>query len=333
MSNRVSCGVCTYSFGYVTGGIGRGTNAANPNPLDGFGLIDLAVKHSLSGVEFPASMLGAPDSDEWAKARDLLTRHDLHIVVDGGLLLKQDVAQLIRAAQALGAKTARVILSGLLCGDRRPMEGKWGEHVRECAKRLQEVEPMARDAGVAIAVENHQDASSEDLLHLCETVDSPCVGVNLDAGNPLAVGEDPVEFAEKIAPFLKNVHLKDYVMVPSDTGYRLIRCALGDGVVDWERLFPIFDENAPNATRSIELGAMQERHVQLFESWWWEHYTARDARTLVGPMRLLATHGLPRDFDGRIPFEKGEPLQAQYDYEMSQFERSVEYLRNLLAES
>ena len=89
---------------------------------------------------------------------------------------------------------------------------------------------------MALAIENHQDADSEDLLWLCESVGGEFIGVNLDTGNPLAVGEGPVEFAARIAPFLKNVHLKDYRMHRTPAGYRLVRCPLGDGVVDFPAL-------------------------------------------------------------------------------------------------
>jgi sugar phosphate isomerase/epimerase len=66
------------------------------------------------------------------------------------------------------------------------------------------------ETGVAIALENHQDLTSDELVALCEDVGSPQSGVNLDVANPLAVGEEPLAFARRGMPYLKNVHLKDY---------------------------------------------------------------------------------------------------------------------------
>jgi sugar phosphate isomerase/epimerase len=325
------CGVSAFSFAYLTGGLGRGTGRANPRPLDIFGLMDLAAAAGLSGVEFPPGMVPDPSADGLTRLRNELRARRLTPVLDGGSVLNPVLPDSVRAAHALGCRTLRVVLSSILCGDRSPMAGRWQEHLDKAACALREVEPLARELAVAVAVENHQDATSDDLVWLCQQVGSPAVGVNLDAGNPLAVGECPVEFARRVAPYLKNVHLKDYLMYRTPAGYRLVRCALGEGVLDWRALFDLFDAEAPQATRNIELGAMQDRHIRLFEAAWWEHYPARDVRTLLSPLRLLADMGQPADAEYRVPWERGEPPEAQEAYEREQFHRSVEFLRTILA--
>jgi sugar phosphate isomerase/epimerase len=290
--------------------------------------MDLATNAGLSGVEFPVSFVTDRSTDGYATVREELCRRGLRPVADGSGVLDPALAEWVRVAHGVGSRTLRVVLSGILCGDRSPMAGKWDEHVDRAIAALRAVEPLARELGVHIAVENHQDATSDDLLRICETVDSPFVGVNLDAANPLAVGEDPLAFAERIAPFLKNVHVKDYLMFPTESGYRLVRCAIGEGVMDWRALFALCDAKAPDATRNIELGAMQDRHIRLLEPDWWEHYPPRDVRTLLTPLRLLATKGQPRDAEYRVPWERGA-FSEQEAYEREQFERSVSYLASL----
>lgn len=325
-------GVAAYSFGYLTGWLGRGTPYENPHPLDLMGLMDLAAAFELSGVEFPVSWVMNRSPEEYATLREALRRRGLTPVVDGSGVLEPALREWLRIAHHVGAPTLRVVLSGILCGDRSPMKGKWEEHLDRVVAVLRAVEPLARELGVAVAVENHQDATSDDLLRICETVDSPFVGVNLDAGNPLAVGEGPLAFAERVAPFLKNVHLKDYLIFPTESGYRLVRCAIGDGVVNWQALFELLDRKAPRATRNIELGAMEARHIRLLESEWWEPYPPRDARTLLEPLRLLLRQGKPRDADYRVPWERGA-FAEQETYERDQFERSVQFLRSLTESS
>ncbi|GIX07812.1 MAG: xylose isomerase [Candidatus Poribacteria bacterium] len=324
--SRIPVGVCAYSFAYAIGWM-RGMELEGQRRMTAEDLIRLATEHGLSGVELPPQMLGEGETP--ARIRELLDSLGLYLVLDGGLVLSGPLEEWIQTAHTLGARTLRLTLSRVLCGDRSEMAGHWQEHLNAIASRLQAVEPLARKLGVSLALENHQDADSDDLRSLCERIGSPVIGVNLDVGNALAVGEDPLEFAKKVAPFLKNVHLKDYQMVRSPEGYRLVRCAVGEGVVDWPGIFQILEEQASTATCNIELGAIKERHIRLFTPEWWAHYPARDVRTLLGPLRLLATHGLPPETETRVPIDRGESVQAQLAYEMGQFQASVAYLKRL----
>ena len=80
-------------------------------------------------------------------------------------------------------------------------------HARETLNREAR---KAADAGLQVAIENHQDFGSDELMAFAEEA-GPNVGIALDTGNPFAVAEDPVAFAKRVAPRLTHVHLKDYV--------------------------------------------------------------------------------------------------------------------------
>lgn len=183
-----------------------------------------------------------------------------------------------------------------------------------------------------IAIENHQDAGSDDLLWLCEQVGSERIGVTLDTGNPLAVGEDPLVFACRVAPYLKNVHLKDYQIFRAPGGYRLVRCAVGAGVIDFPALFALFAREAPAAPCSIELGATKARHIRLLTPEWWEHFPARDVRELLSVLNLVACHGRPEEAEWRTPHEREAPDAERVAYELGQFQESVRYLARLAGE-
>jgi sugar phosphate isomerase/epimerase len=90
------------------------------------------------------------------------------------------------------------------------------DHARETLNREAR---KAADAGLEVAIENHQDFCSEELMALAEGA-GPNVGIALDTGNPFAVAEDPVAFAKRVAPRLKHVHLKDYVSQFTSEGFR-----------------------------------------------------------------------------------------------------------------
>ena len=89
--------------------------------------------------------------------------------------------------------------------------------------------PRAFDEGRVLAIENHQDFGSDELAEFCETTRG--VGICLDTGNTFPVAEAPLDFTRRIAPHVRHVHLKDYRVQFTDEGYRLVRCAIGDGAV------------------------------------------------------------------------------------------------------
>jgi len=142
------------------------------------------------------------------------------------------------------------------------------------------------------------------------------------------VAESPVAFARRVKPFVRNVHLKDYHVFLSATGYRLSTCAIGEGVIDFPTLFDLFVDQ-PDLPMSIELGARQARHVELLEEDWWQDYPPRGLRDLVELLRIVFPKARPASDDYRIPHERGEGAEALREYELAEFRRSVEYLRRV----
>ena len=335
-------GVCAYSF-----------NTGH----DAFELMDMAVEHGLAGVEFPPDDCLrdlAPSTLEEARAR--AEGSGLFVVADGGQVERTMLERLIPAAAGLGASTLRVVMSGVLGGDRRPLSGRWHAHLEACRDILREALPLAEEHGVVIAVENHSDATSHDMRWLCEELDSAYIGITLDVGNVLAVCEEPFGYTERLLPFLRHVHLKDYTIHPSGEGYRIARCPLGAGVVDYPGLLTLIDayhgrSGSPGSpgppgppgppsrpaspgrsggiTKTIELGAIYARHVRMLMDDYWAEYPDRDIRDMLPFLRLYGSHVRPAGEDWRTPKEKDEPVEVLKAYEQRQFEESVAYLKEI----
>lgn len=316
-------GLCLYTFTYLAGFSGH-------KGYDAYDLMNLAAKHGLSGAEFPPEgCLPDLEAATLDRARQYAADQELFLVADGGPVEPAMLRRLIPAARGLGTSTLRVILSRILGGDRRPMAGRWEEHMQHCLRVLRDALPIAKEYGVTIAVENHSDATSRDLLRLCETLDSEHIGINLDTGNVLAVCEEPIGYATRLMPFLRNVHLKDYTLHPSDEGYRMARCALGKGVVDFPALLALIDHHHPGITKTIELGAVDARHVRMLADDYWSEFPARDITDMLPLLRLYLDKGRPRDEDWRTPRERGESGEAMAAYETREFEESVAYLKEI----
>jgi len=198
----LSLGVCIYGIAYSAGMVGRGTPRANPRPLDATGFLHLAAELGLNSVEVPLPYIH-PTEDLAALRAYVHQAHDLGLrVVSAGVPIEEDAFRHhLHTLHNLGIRTVRCVLSSVLCGDRRPIGGLegWQRHLAGKIDTLRAIAPLAEKFDIRIGVENHQDATSTDLIHLCETVGSPSVGITLDTGNPLAVAEDPVAFAPRWA--------------------------------------------------------------------------------------------------------------------------------------
>ena len=321
-----------YGLPHTIGLLPTKDGAAHPAPLRCLDLLDAAAAMGLAGVEFLL-----PGSEEMSVERlreELLTRN-LRLVADYPALMGADAetfrAYLQSAAKA-GAKVVRAMLSGTLCGDRRALAGGWDAHLAIIATRLKEVLPYAEALGVCIAVENHQDATTEDLLRLAEGVNySPSFGVTLDTGNSLAVGQEPVETARRLAPLIRHVHLKDYTLHFAPQGYRLVRCAAGRGVINFPAILKIIYANGRDVLPGIEIAAQATRTIPLLDPAWWEHYPVRPVTELLPVLQILWRKGRPEDEPYSSAWEQGADSAAVSAEEWDVLTQSVRYFQTLSA--
>lgn len=302
-----------------------GLNPASGRPLiTPQQLMDQALEAGLQGVELPATLL--QDSDI-STVTSYAQERGLFITLAAGGYDPAKLAEAIDLATRLKAATVRTVIGGAkIGGDRRPLAGRWKPFMQEVLAKLREATVVAERAGVNLAVENHQDLASEELLWLCESIASPHFGITLDTGNPLATAEEPIDFARRVAPHLKNVHLKDYWIYLSEEGYRLVRCPLGQGVIDFPALFEIFANDCPDVTMSVELGALEARHIRVLADDYWPEYPPRSAAQLAQVLRMVQANAKPIG-DWRTPFEREESVEAIIAYEQRQLATSLAYIQ------
>jgi sugar phosphate isomerase/epimerase len=316
-------GLNPYGLTYHLGLQGAGGPRANPKGAGLEGFIAIATELRASVLEIYDPWLRTMSDDELHALRDRLVHLGLTPIVSSGLMMGPFESAL-RSARLLDAKVIRHGLTTVLCGDRHALGEKWGELVAHVRAALTERGPRAADEGRVLAIENHQDFGSDELAEFCETTRG--LGVCLDTGNAFPVAEAPLDFVRRVAPHVRHVHLKDYRVQFTDEGYRLVRCAIGDGAVPFVPMLDILAGQGRKLNAVLEPGALEARHVRLLRPEWWNFYAPKTAPALAACLAAARVNRLPDEADTRTPWERGEDA-AIADYELAMIRRSAQNMR------
>jgi sugar phosphate isomerase/epimerase len=326
----VHIGLNPYGLTFTLGLQGAGTRRANPRPGGLSGFIAIARQIHAEVLELHDAWL-LPMSD--ADLRDLGARlADLGMtpICSHGLAHtpSETLDESIRCARLVGSSCLRLHLTPVLEGARAARGDGWPALVTHARTTLAREAPKAEQAGVALAIEDHQDLGSAELVAFAEEAGHG-TGIVLDTGNPFAVGEDPVAFTRRVLPLLRHVHLKDYRAAWTDDGFRLVRCAIGDGCVPFAEIVPIVAAAYPAMTASIEPGALESRHIRLFAPDWWSGYAPAPAVELATALGRLRRRRIRMGEGVETPWERGDPPEVISAYEQEQIARSAAFARRL----
>jgi len=316
-------GLNPYGLTYYLGLQGAGGPRANPKGAGLEGFIAIATELGATVLEIHDPWLRALSEDELRALRDRLAALGMTPVVSSGLPMGPFESAL-RSAAALDAKIIRYALTTVLCGDRHALGHKWKELVAQVRAALAERGPRAHDAGLTLAIENHQDFGSDELAEFCETTRG--VGICLDTGNAFPVAEAPLDFTRRVAPHVRHVHLKDYRVQFTEEGYRLVRCAIGDGAVPIAAMLDVLATRGEMLTAMLEPGALEARHVRCLRPEWWSFYPPKQASAFAACLAAARVNRLADDADCRTPWERGEDA-AIADYELAMIRRSAANMR------
>jgi sugar phosphate isomerase/epimerase len=317
-----------YGLAYTVGLQGLGTSRANPASIGLPGFIALVRELGLRVIELDHRWLTPLSDTQLAELRQELA--GLQPICSFWLAQQpgETLEDAVRCCSALGATILRFHLTPVLEGGRAAWGSRWTQMRAHARDTLIRETTRVGDAGLILAIENHQDLGSEELVELAQDL-GPHVGICFDTGNAFSVGEDPVAFARRAAHRIRHVHLKDYQAQFTSEGYRLVRCAIGDGAVPFAEIASVLAAQGTRPAASIEPGALEARHIRLFTSDWWTDYPPRDARELGVLLGRLYARALSEDVDARTPWERGEDGPALAAFEMAQVRRSVENVRRI----
>ncbi|CAL9277829.1 3-oxo-isoapionate decarboxylase [Streptomyces sp. SudanB5_2050] len=182
---------------------------------------------ALGGEVFQICDYAPIESYDAARLADVrATADDLGLTLELGTrgIRPEHLLKYLDMAGELGVTLVRSMLN---TADHRP-------DTAEAVALLKEAVPRYADAGVTLGLETYEQVATDDLVDVVRAVDDPHLGIVLDPGNSVARLERPVDVVTATAPYVVNIHVKDFAFTRRDgwVGFTYAGCPLGEGLLD-----------------------------------------------------------------------------------------------------
>ncbi|GAA1498472.1 sugar phosphate isomerase/epimerase family protein [Paeniglutamicibacter kerguelensis] len=245
-----------------------------------FQILDKAKNYGLEGVYFRTILDVSPTLDHGLLAEVRAHADDLGLYLQMGLAkvnpyaaaeapavrrlgdgdYTRGMVKMIEAAsQGAGVTDLWVAcanyqkgLPGYHVFDRFRTDAPWADQLVAIEKFLKLLAPTAREHGIHMNIETHEEITSYEVVRLVEAVGPDTVGVTFDCANVVVRGEDPVAAARRVAPYTRATHLRDFVLGEQDGTFGRVFATIGQGVIDWDAVISILHAANPELPLSIE---------------------------------------------------------------------------------
>jgi sugar phosphate isomerase/epimerase len=244
-------GISSYTYPWAAGIPGY----EPPEPLTALGLLDKAAALGVSVVQIcdnmPLDRLTRPGLDDLKKQ-----------AADNGLLIEvgtrgsapEHLLAYLDLAQRLGSSIVRVVVD---TADDQPSD-------YEVVRRLQTVAPRFGEAGVALAIENHDRFSADTFGEIVEMLHVPHIGICLDTANSFGAGEGWTDVTVGLASYVVNLHIKDFVIrrVSHQLGLTIEGRPAGQGQLDVPWLLQTLEDAGRDPNAILELWTPPEANLE-----------------------------------------------------------------------
>jgi len=243
--------------------------------LTTFQLFDLGVELGLDGFHLDDGVLEnlepsfLREVSAAAKEKNLFLEYNMSLDLGHfGIGIQHDLEEGIGTAQALGADVVKVSMD---IPRPRPRAGsrfhpKVMPYLKETIQKLKTAAPMAQTHGIHLALENHCDSFSEEILWVLKEVNHPFVGACIDTMNAWHIAEDPMKAIENLAPVAFTNHFRDDRIDFCRDGFKVSGVAVGDGDIDMEKAYEFIKTKSPTNRINIEteMGiSLEDRDIAL----------------------------------------------------------------------
>lgn len=327
--------ISIYSFGYSAGFIEDSRRPTDFKYVTPENLLSYCQEKGFGGIEIPMDRYFPNLKNDEArvfiqKVYDL----NLGITVDLENYSPEYIVDLLPLLKEFNLNFFRVKITGIYGGNRYN-HPEFFEDFNSFILSLKEVEGPLKEFGIRMLIENHQDIVLDDYEKIYKEIDSDYVGVNWDVGNSLPAIETPITFLNKTYQKIGNIHLKDYKLYKSKKGYRLSRCSLGKGIVDFSHIFSFLKKNEYKIPMTIELGAMNAREAHIYNEEYWkalpeisDHHRKEFIDFIESNVEKIDKS---EDESWKSVWERQESPEKIRACEFQELDQTIEYLNTILS--
>jgi sugar phosphate isomerase/epimerase len=291
--------------------------------------IEFCKSFGAGGGQMDFAQLTSTEPDYLKRIRAALDASNMFLELSFSSRLLEDAAALGRACTAanqLGVTRLRIaLLNGRRYEDFDGLK-QWKGFVSHSKQLLARIEPILKQHRLVAGIENHKDWTADELVEILRRFSSPHLGACVDFGNNMALLEDSLEVARKLAPYAVTTHVKDMAVSPYDTGFYLSEVPLGEGVLPLAKMIDSLTKQRRDIHLCLEMITRDPLKVPYLEDKYWATYEARDNARIEKFKALVsqkaASTPLPR-VTGLAP---AEMLAAEDD----NIRRSAAYARATL---
>lgn len=240
----------------------------------------------------------------------------------------------IAATKALGGNVMRTYITN----DRsRLPKGSIDPYIEKSIAILRGALEAAREAGVRIAIENHKDLLSSEILPIIQEAGPDHVGLCLDTGNAPYLAEDPAVILDSMAQHVFTTHIRDACIYAHPRGANVQWVPLGEGTLDLERFTKTFAARCKDARYVVEnITGRPPQLVPYLDDGYWADKKRTSAAGFASFLKLAAK-GQP--YAGRLVMfdvEGYKPPPAMYAEAMKHqqrehLERGFAFARKVLS--
>jgi sugar phosphate isomerase/epimerase len=229
---------------------------------------------------------------------------------------------------------------GRLAYDRFRTDVTWPEQLRASERFLEKLAPIARDLGVHMNLETHEEITSFEVVRLVESIGPDVMGVVLDTANPLQRGEHPVFAARRVAAYVRQTHIKDAFIGYHDGALDFQLRPCGQGVIDFRQLLRILYASNPRLNLSIENDdshldrprAITRRRIDIFDPLWLEGHPDLSVEEYGAYMHMVQEYE-KKISSGNIPdWQQYADQPYGYAETVSFIKTSAAYIRKVCTE-
>ena len=304
-------GLNTYSFALNTGLV-----KGKKKKWSFINIIKILQENELNHLEFPIDLFSSKEKKNYQYYLNFLKENKINYIIDLEKFSLKKIKYLIKLRKKFKFNIVRVKMSNFFGGNRYRVKNfenikkNFYKNIIKCDK----LKPNFK-----IAIENHQDLTSLELLEIVQLAKNKKIYINWDIGNSLATFETPEFFFQRLKKYIINVHIKNYLIFNTKLGFCLKRTDLKKGIIELKKYIKIFYKK--KIYQSIELAAYKQRHCDYKLNEYLEQLSVKKKQK-VDFKKYLKKHT-----------SKIEGIKKQhfsYKKEIEEFKKSVDYVKRVI---